>query len=695
MWYDILPLLLKMSITAGITIILVLAARLALKRAPRIFSYLLWFIVLFRLICPVSFKSEYSALGVLEERARTAYAKVSDITGTKMPDMADTRVSNITDNYMAFTGNYDGGSNDSDASGFNNKGKQVNYRTVGNSGADVRGADDDAAGEIGYMTVQKHGVKESEQGIIKSIFAVGTIIWLAGVIAAAGAGAVSYGRLKQRIAASVRLHDNIYISDYIMSPFVAGFIKPRIYIPSGLCSAERHYVILHEKYHARRLDYIAKPLFFAAVCVHWFNPLAWLSFRFFVNDMEMSCDEGVMRKLDIDARSKYAALLLKLSAEGSTIKGMPPAFGEGEVKMRIKNIINWKKPRIAVVILSALICVMFASCMAADPQTAEPSVNTVSDTDNKDNKNANNEQDAAKGGDKNPVSDVKVIEYLEKWAEATVSKDRDTLLSMAEGEAHDTMKTIIMPKKPWPDAVGGRAYDIVYADNGSACILYYGKDSGHLTVIVEILKYENQSGEYKIVKENIKFLDSIDNADDFNIAYSHISNKNQDGSFSFAGTMLDYESQGFEDVFALDSTWRYHTPVDSVRYLLNLSGDASEVKIEQSGDTFTYVKEGREYTAANVLVEFVGDDKTKGSASNRVLVTAKMLNSGVWLPELYKTGLDTFKYNATFGGQYKYSEEKEELAKEKDAVRMSEEVKRMQEFIYEMEKEMEVKQREQ
>lgn len=694
MGYDILPLLLKMSITAGITVVLVLAARLALKRAPRIFSYLLWFIVLFRLICPVSFKSEYSALGVLEERARTAYAKVSDITGGGISDMADTRVSNITDIFTSFTGNYDGGSKDSDAIGFNNKGKQENYRTVGNSGADIRGAYDEAE-KTGYTTVQRHGVKESEQGIIRNIFAVGTIIWLAGFIAAAGAGAISYGRLKRKIAASVRLHDNIYISDYIMSPFVAGFIKPRIYIPSGLCSAERHYVILHEKYHIRRLDYIAKPLFFAAVCVHWFNPLAWLSFRFFVNDMEMSCDEGVMRKLDVDARLGYAALLLKLSAEGSIIKGMPPAFGEGEVKMRIKNIINWKKPRIAVVILSALVCVMFASCMAADPQTSEPSGNTVSDTDNKAAKDTNNETDTAKDGDKNPVSDVKVIEYLEKWAEATVSKDMDTLLSMAEGEAHDTMKTIIMPKKPWPDAVGGRAYDIVYADNGSACILYYGKDMGHLTVIVEILKYENQSGEYKIVKENIKFLDSIDNADDFNIAYSYMSNKNQDGSFSFAGTMLDYESQGFEDVFALDSTWRYHTPVDSVRYLLNLSGDASEVKIEQSGDTFTYVKDGREYTAANVLVEFVGDDKTKGSASNRVLVTAKMLNSGVWLPESYKTGMDTFKYNTTFGGQYKYPEEKEELAKEKDAVRMSEEVKRMQEFIYEMEKEMEVKQSEQ
>lgn len=698
MWYDILPLLLKMSITAGITIILVLAARLALKRAPRIFSYLLWFIVLFRLICPVSFKSEYSALGVLEERARTAYAKVSDITGTKMPDMADTRVSNITDNYTAFTGNYDGGSKDSDASGFNNKEKQVNYRTVGNSGADVRGADDDAAGEIGYMTVQRHSVKESEQGIIRNIFAVGTIIWLAGLIAAAGAGAVSYAGLRKKISAAVRLYDNIYISDYIISPFVAGFIKPKIYIPSGLDSTEKHYVLMHEKYHIRRCDHIAKVLFFAAVCVHWFNPLAWISFRFFVNDMEISCDEGVMRKSGADARSEYAALLLKISSGNGIFKGMPPAFGEGEVKMRIRNIINWQKPRIAVVILSALVCSAFASCTAADPKTENNTANTVWDTDNKnteDNKVTNNEPDASKGVDKDMVYDEEVREYLVKWAEAIVSKNRNVLLSMSEGEAYDTMERIGMPQRPWPDAAGGNAYDIIYANNGSACVLYYGKDRGHLTVIVEILKYENQSGEYKIVKENIKFLNSINNAEDFNIAYSYMSNKNQDGSFSFAGTMLDYESQGFEDVFALDSTWRYHTPVDSVRYLLNLSGNASEVKIEQSGDTFTYVKDGREYTAANVLVEFVGDDKTKGSASNRVLVTAKMLNSGVWLPESYKTGMDTFKYNTTFGGQYKYSKEKEELAKEKDAVRMSEEVKRMQEFIYEMEKEMEVKQREQ
>lgn len=625
MGYDILPLLLKMSITAGITVVLVLAARLMLKRAPRIFSYLLWFIVLFRLICPVSFTSEYSVLGALEEHARAAYTKASDIDSFGASDITGgaTELVNAAEGGVpVFKSGKDEENNWTDSGFLMMEPEEDNDTGCKNDNMPLRGQ---AAGE---------------QRQVKLIWAAGTIIWLAGVIAAAGAGAVSYGRLKRKVAASVRLHDNIYISDYIMSPFVAGFIKPRIYIPSGLDSTEKHYVLMHEKYHIRRCDHIVKVLFFAAVCVHWFNPLAWISFRFFVNDMEISCDEGVMRKSGADARSEYAALLLKISSGNGIFKGIPPAFGEGEVKMRIKNIINWQKPRIAVVILSALVCSTFASCMTADPKAENPFANAVWDTDNKDtedNKNANNESDTSKAVDKAPVSDREVMEYLQKWAEATVSKNRSVLLSMAEGEAYDTMKTIGMPQRPWPDAAGGNAYDIVYANNGSACVLYYGKDRGHLTVIAERLKYENQSGEYKIVKEDIKFLNSIDNAEDFNIAYSYMSNKNEDGSFSFAGTMLDYESQGFEDVFALDSTWRYHTPVDSVKYLLNLSGDVSEVNVEQSGDNFIYIKDGREYTATNVLVEFVGDGKTKGSASNRVLVTAKMLNSGVWLPESYKT----------------------------------------------------------
>lgn len=317
--------------------------------------------------------------------------------------------------------------------------------------------------------------------------------------------------------------------------------------------------------------------------------------------------------------------------------------------MRIKNIINKKEPRLAAVMLAALVCSIFASCMSANPKDSNPSeLETDSATVRGETNGESSYIHIAQRSD----HDEYIIGTLEKWADSYVTKNKELLLSMSTSDAYTIIEGMVMPKKPWPESSDNRAYDIIYANDGKACILYYALDSGRITLIRENLEYVWEEQKYKISKEDTKFLSPIDNIDDFMTAYSHLNekmdNKNNDGSYSFAGTRLDYESEGIADGFALDSTYRYHTPEAAARYVLNLSDDPNIVVVEQAQDMRVVSKDGQEYTMADVLIKFQSDNTAQESISNRVMVTMKKLDTGVWLPESYKTGVSTYKYNKTF-----------------------------------------------
>lgn len=147
-----------------------------------------------------------------------------------------------------------------------------------------------------------------------------------------------------------------------------GLIHPKIYLPSAISDAEQSYIIQHEKHHIRRCDHIVKLLAFAAVCVHWFNPLVWLAFALSSKDMEMSCDEAVMKQMGRDIRADYSASLLQFSTGKRVILGTPLAFGEGDTKERIENIMKYKKPTIMMVVLAVVVCVGLTACLSSNPQ---------------------------------------------------------------------------------------------------------------------------------------------------------------------------------------------------------------------------------------------------------------------------------------------------------------------------------------
>ncbi|MBE6038919.1 MAG: hypothetical protein E7218_06965 [Anaerofustis stercorihominis] len=324
--------ILQMSIISSIVILTVLIIRLPLKKVPKVFSYILWGIVLFRLLCPVSIISPFSLFNTID------YPEiVNDGAYNESHTMGNLEVTYETGEE---SGNMIPGNNETDV-------------------VDVPHSNDDSFRTEVFSVVNPYGIIP--------------FIWFMGATALAAYGIYSLIKLRRSLMASLHLTENIYLSDYIPSPFVIGFIKPEIYLPSGIGDNEREYIILHEKHHIRRGDHIVKILFYVAVCLHWFNPLVWLSFVLCTKDMEMSCDEAVIKKLGESIKSEYSMSLLNLSVYHKRISPTPLAFGEGDTKDRIKNLAKWSKPAKNITIVSVIIVVIWALILMTDPYQ-DPSV---------------------------------------------------------------------------------------------------------------------------------------------------------------------------------------------------------------------------------------------------------------------------------------------------------------------------------
>ena len=317
------PMILNMSITASIMILFVLLTRLALRKAPKIFSYALWAVVLFRLLCPVSITTGFSLLGLLD----TPAVENSQHT-TAM--------------------------------------EYIPYDVVHTPDPEVRLPVPPVINEVVNEALpQEHAALGADP--LEGELAIGSFVWLLGIGAMAVYSVVSYLLLRRKLLGAVLLRDNIYLADGIGSPFVMGFIRPKIYLPSSLSEQEQGYIILHEQHHIRRGDHLIKALAFIALCIHWFNPLVWVAFLLSSKDMEMSCDEAVVKKLGEGIRADYSASLLSLATGRRIIAGTPLAFGEGDTKSRIKNMLNWKKPKTWIIFAALIACVAAIVFCAANP----------------------------------------------------------------------------------------------------------------------------------------------------------------------------------------------------------------------------------------------------------------------------------------------------------------------------------------
>ncbi len=195
-------------------------------------------------------------------------------------------------------------------------------------------------------------------------------VWLIGLAAMLAYALVSYLRLRRRVSVSLCVRENIYLCDAISSPFILGVVKPHIYLPSGLDEVQRQNVLSHERAHLARRDHWWKPLGFALLAVYWFNPLLWLAYALLCRDIELACDERVIRTMDESAVKTYSTVLLACSMPRKAVITCPLAFGEVGVKERVKNALHYKKPAFWVVAASVAMCVVVAVCFLTNPPRA-------------------------------------------------------------------------------------------------------------------------------------------------------------------------------------------------------------------------------------------------------------------------------------------------------------------------------------
>ena len=300
--------ILNMSITASYVAICLILVRIILRKAPKIFSYALWSVVLFRLICPLTFFTDFSFFGLLNMNSLNNGGLLeyvpNDIGFIQTPTVQ---------------------------SGIDNLDSAVNT----------------------YLPQATPIASANPMQIWLDLL---SFIWIAGIVILLFYSILSYIKIKRKLLTATLVNDNVYESDRIGTAFVCGFIHPKIYLPVGVREANLSYILEHERTHIRRKDYLIKPVAFFALILHWFNPLMWLSFALMSRDMEMSCDESVLQKMSYDAKCGYSNSLLTLSVKSNGLFASNPlAFGESHVKARIKNVLNYKKPVFWVVIASVII----------------------------------------------------------------------------------------------------------------------------------------------------------------------------------------------------------------------------------------------------------------------------------------------------------------------------------------------------
>lgn len=303
----------NMSISAGWIILDVLVLRLLLKKAPKWITVLLWGIVGLRIVCPFSIESVLSLIPSAQ---------------TVSPDIMLDRTPTVNTGVPMIN-------------------NALNPVLVGSLAPDPM----------------------ASANPLQILIPVAANLWILGIIAMLIYTAVSYFKVKKRIGTAVLLRDNIYQSERVASPFVLGIIKPKIYLPFNMSEQDITHVIAHEKAHIRRGDHLWKPLGFLMLSVHWFNPLMWVAYVILCRDIELACDEKVVKELDCEQKADYSQALLSCSISRRSIAACPLAFGEVAVKSRIKSVLSYKKPAFWVIVAAVVLSIVAAVCFLTNPAT--------------------------------------------------------------------------------------------------------------------------------------------------------------------------------------------------------------------------------------------------------------------------------------------------------------------------------------
>ena len=527
---------LNTGLTAGWLIAAVLFLRILLRKAPKWVYCLLWALVAFKLVCPFSIESALSLIPDSEPLPREIITDNTFQINTGIGAM-DGPVNNYLEDHY-----YEGVSVPAD------NGNHVLY--------------------------------------------LAGIFWTAGIFLFALYGFVSCSRLYRLTRASVRLEDHIFQCDAVDTPFILGIVRPRIYLPSDMGKEQAVYVIAHERTHLKRGDHIWKPAGFLLLAVYWFQPLCWLSYILLCRDIELACDEHVIRSLGQESRKPYAEALLACSVKRDMMAACPLAFGEVGVKERVKNVLHYKKPALWIVLAAVVCCVAVAVCFLTSPAgKGEETSHTEETAEYAEDQYTEDVGVDEEGGQNFTETDSMgaVYDMLMRWQMAFCGRDAETMADMVTPELAAEMLTgsegsySFGVSSPWPwEEKDSYIYD--YNEEG-AVIYYYAMTSDpHVTCWRESLTYEREDDRYVITDEELTLYDYISTGEEFEEAYHGYLD----------GTMMDYTRNGLGENLnenaLLSSSMAYRDlfePESAAAFLLNLSKDPEDIRYtlhEPEGD---------------------------------------------------------------------------------------------------------------
>ena len=409
--------LLNMSISASVLIVVVVLARCLLRKSPKWIHCILWALVGIRLLCPFQLETTFS----LAPNAQVVSIEAGAVTSQVLAEMP--ALDNTANRYLA------------------------KYYFEG-------------------ITIPEQETAQNPMNLIASI-------WLCGVAVLLVYAAVSYVHIRRKVRESVRIEGNIYICDRIQTPFIFGVLNPRIYLPSSLKEVQIKNVVAHEKAHIRRLDYLWKPLGYVLFAVYWFNPFCWLAYILFCRDIEMACDERVIKDWSAEQKKEYSLVLLSFHVSGKMITVCPLAFGEVGVKQRVKGILNFKKPTFWLIAAALLFCVIIGALFLTNPKkndNVEENIATELSESSLTDQTLNTEKDSLADQEselnallKKQSDAIRAQQqsFLQTWADAFCDRDEAAIDSLCmDGARKKMMKeqllvidegdTIFGWSSPWP-----------------------------------------------------------------------------------------------------------------------------------------------------------------------------------------------------------------------------------------------------
>lgn len=565
--------ILNMSLTAGYCIAAVIVLRFLIRRQAKIFSYLLWSVVLFRLLCPFSVASSYSLL-------RIDPAVVSQERDTDVGETAGTV--------------------------WHGKGYSPDESLMG------QGMSKHEVEAVPFAPSTEEGSREQAEWWQRAIL-IGTWVWFAGMLILFVYSLWSALRFRRFLANAVSVSEGCYEAEGISTPFVFGVIRPKIYLPTCMQSEERRYVLEHERVHIARKDYLVKLISWGAVCLHWFNPLVWLAFVLMERDMEMSCDEAVLRRMGEDVKEAYSLALLQLSSERSAVGSSPIAFGEGNVKNRIQNVLGWHKRRIVTVVSLAVLLGILVFGLALNP---------------------------ADRAQKEAEEQLR-LGFVHAYANAFCERDGDALVEMYVDEEAAYLSLPYLEKaggaytfgmsSPWPDEFRFVLNKGESEEEWGAEIWYYAWTSDpHVTVWKEDIRMV----QHQVVSGSLRYLDSISTKAEFDEAYLI------GGEYQFT----DYAERGFVEGILeqtvydrengdTDRNAAYRNPDTAAVWIFNLEGGRCETLSNVSGiqATVEYTfEDGSSVQIPMYNVRYDGNTIATEKPEGELQVT-----EDVWLPDLH------------------------------------------------------------